>query len=1027
MNNTNIQKHIISLRIQENFRQCKKYKSNINFTYNGILFDICSVMKNLENNLKYSYIIKELYNMNMEKLEDIKLYLKGINIPTNIFEFNKNKYTEIMGYLYAVRNKLNELIKRAGMEKLLDTLDTISTNFNIKKFSSNNKNLLKTLNQICNVLSLTVVEFARDNDISNNYNDVYYDYLTSELIELQNYGTKLNIVLNHEKFIITIVFKQDPLNIIREYPIFKEKLDNLDFKLNALINVADNFRKRYMEQISIKNLIVEKNNKIIDDIIFSYDKFKKLKELPISLLVKQFVKGKISEQVEILTLFLISDKEDQFLAHIIYDMIANPSYLLNSQPMADKVYNSLHWSVQKLFKIAIKVAENKKNKVEFSENDIPYEKRIELLKADDYVKNKAKDKIKEANGSKENSAKAQQYLDGLLKIPFSTYKKEEVLSLTDNLKSNILNFRNLIKDNYELNDDILEKIIPNKFSNSNLENIITNLNNNIINELKLENTLTDYPEITTNISLLKKNLENLKIKKSIYLNKVEDILTKSVYGHNHAKTEIKRLIAQWMNGSMNGAVIGLHGPPGTGKTMLCKKGIANCLLDEKGDARPFAFLAVGGSTNGSILEGHSYTYMGSTWGRIADILMETKCMNPIIYIDELDKVSKTEHGREIIGILTHLTDPSQNTEFTDRYFAGIKLDLSKAIFVFSYNDAALVDRILYDRITEIKVKPLTKEDKIVICNSYLLPEIYDAVGFDKNNIIFEDDIISFIIDTYTYEAGVRKIKEKLYEIIREINLKIIMDSNFLLPFTVSVEYIKNLFSDKNKVHIKKIADKPHVGMVNGLYATSAGIGGLTIIQVLKNLSDNKLSLELTGQQGDVMKESMMCAKTLAWNLIPNETKKNITNDWKDNGNYGLHIHCPEGGTPKDGPSAGAAITVAILSRLCNISINNKVAMTGEIDLNGLVHQIGGLQSKIDGAIAAGVEKVLIPFDNSNDYKMYLKKNFESKTKTILEKDLDINELEKLNPPDVNIVIVKNIFDVIEHIFVNNNIKFNKFI
>lgn len=1026
MNNINIQKYIITLRIQDNFRQCKKYKNNINYIYNGILYDICNVMKNLENNLEYSYIVKELYNINMEKLEEIKLYLKGITIPLNIFEYNSKKYTEIMGYLYAIQKKLNELIKKTGMCKLLEILNTISENFNIKKLSLNNQNLLKTLNQVCNVLSLTILELSNDN-IYINKNDIYYDCLNSELIELQNHGTKLNIILNNKKYIINIVFKKDPLNIIIEYPVFKEKILNLNLMLNTLINIPENFKKKYIDQISIRNIIVYKNNKIIEDVILSYNKLKKLKELPLSLLVKQFLNNKIKEQVYILTLLIISDKEDQLLANILYDIIANPSYLLNPQLMADKVYNTLHWSVKKIFKIVIKSVKNKKNKVEFSENDIPYEKRIELLKVNDYIKNKAKDKIKEANGSKENSAKAQQYLDGLLKIPFSIFKKEEVLSLTDNLKYNILNFRNLIKNNFDLDEIILDKIIPNNFSNNNLENIIINLNNNIINELKLENTLNDYNDIINNISLLKNNFIDLKNKKSKYLKNVEDILNKSVYGHNNAKNEIKRLIAQWMNGNMNGAVIGLYGPPGTGKTMLCKKGIANCLIDEKGETRPFAFLALGGSTNGSILEGHSYTYIGSTWGRIADILMETKCMNPIIYIDELDKISNTENGREIIGILTHLTDPSQNTEFTDRYFSGIKLDLSKAIFVFSYNDSSLIDRILYDRIYEINIKPLTKEDKIIICNSYLLPEIFDAVGFDKNNIIFNNDIISFIIDTYTYEAGVRKIKEKLYEIIREINLKIIMNDNLNLPFIVSINYIKNLFSDKIIVNIKKISDKPYIGMINGLYATSTGIGGLTIIQVLKNLSDSKLSLELTGKQGDIMKESMMCAKTLAWNLIPIDIKKNIVNDWKNNGNYGLHIHCPEAGTYKDGPSAGAAITIAIISRLCNIYINNKVAITGEIDLNGFVHQIGGLQSKIDGAIAAGVQKILIPFDNLIDYKMYLIKNIESKKKNVLFKDLDIHELEKINPPNINIVIVKNIYDVIKHIFINNNIIFNKFI
>ena len=150
---------------------------------------------------------------------------------------------------------------------------------------------------------------------------------------------------------------------------------------------------------------------------------------------------------------------------------------------------------------------------------------------------------------------------------------------------------------------------------------------------------------------------------------------------------------------MKGYAFGFEGPPGTGKTTLAKRGISKCLIDYEGNTRPFAFIALGGSSNGSTLEGHNYTYVGSTYGRIVDILMETKCMNPIIYIDELDKISKTEHGKEIVGILTHLTDTTQNDTWCDKYFSGVKLDLSRVLFIFSYNDPSLIDKILLDRNT----------------------------------------------------------------------------------------------------------------------------------------------------------------------------------------------------------------------------------------------------------------------------------------------------------------------------------------
>ena len=162
---------------------------------------------------------------------------------------------------------------------------------------------------------------------------------------------------------------------------------------------------------------------------------------------------------------------------------------------------------------------------------------------------------------------------------------------------------------------------------------------------------------------------------------------------------------------------------GVGKTSLAKKGLANCLRDADGNSRPFAFIALGGSCNGSTLEGHSYTYVGSNYGSIVQILIDKKCMNPIILFDEVDKISKTENGKEITGILTHLLDSTQNNTFQDKYFSGVDLDLSKALFILSYNDVDSIDKILLDRVHRIKFDSLSVEDKIVICKHHLLPEL----------------------------------------------------------------------------------------------------------------------------------------------------------------------------------------------------------------------------------------------------------------------------------------------------------------
>lgn len=290
-----------------------------------------------------------------------------------------------------------------------------------------------------------------------------------------------------------------------------------------------------------------------------------------------------------------------------------------------------------------------------------------------------------------------------------------------------------------------------------------------------------------------------------YISNAMKILNGCVYGLDDAKMQIIQMIGTWIaNPDAIGNAIAIKGPPGTGKTTLVKEGISKIL------ERPFEFIALGGSTDSSFLEGHSYTYEGSTWGKIASILMKSKCMNPIIYFDELDKVSETPKGEEIIGVLTHLIDTSQNSQFHDKYFADIDFDLSKCLFIFSYNDENKVNPILKDRMYKIETKGYDTPEKKVITKDYLLPTIHSMINFKPEDITLSDEVIEYIISTYTEsEKGVRNLKRCLEILHTKLNLyrltngsideniqKNMKLENVSFPYTVTRECIEKLIKPK---------------------------------------------------------------------------------------------------------------------------------------------------------------------------------------------------------------------------------------
>jgi ATP-dependent Lon protease len=349
---------------------------------------------------------------------------------------------------------------------------------------------------------------------------------------------------------------------------------------------------------------------------------------------------------------------------------------------------------------------------------------------------------------------------------------------------------------------ILQSKTPPKFKSLAIQklNMIRSMEQGDSEYFKIKNWVDTFMKIPFNhYNELSVNINDGIDTCNLFLENAKKTLDQCVYGLEDAKLQIMQMIGQWIvNPNALGSAIAIKGPAGTGKTSLVKDGISKIL------GREFAFIALGGAGDSSFLEGHSYTYEGSTWGKIVQILIDSKCMNPVIFFDELDKISDSSRGQEINGILTHLTDITQNNQFHDKYFSEIDFDLSKCLFIFSYNDETLVNPILKDRMYRIETKGYDMKEKIIIAKNYLLPKIREQVNFKEEDVIIPDDTIQHIIQSMTKnEDGVRNLKRSLEIIYTKLNLfRLIkpentmftkqIDINVSFPFTVSKKHAEIL-------------------------------------------------------------------------------------------------------------------------------------------------------------------------------------------------------------------------------------------
>jgi endopeptidase La len=558
--------------------------------------------------------------------------------------------------------------------------------------------------------------------------------------------------------------------------------------------------------------------------------------------------------------------------------------------------------------------------------------------------------------------------DDVLVKYYSKLSKLDRTNIMNNLKD-VKNYQSNIKP-------IILQIMDFPLPLNQKNHIIKNYNN-LMNSRFPDNKLRTWFDALMTIPFGKykginlNSMESKDVKK--FLDNLQESMDKAVYGHNEAKHHIIQIMAQQIrNPKSKGNVMGICGVPGNGKTSIVKEGIAKAM------DKPFIFISLGGATDSSFLEGHSFTYEGSVCGRIVNGLISSKCMDPIIYFDELDKISKTPKGDEIVNTLIHLTDPAQNAHFRDKYFHGVDIDLSRATIIFSFNDSDNVSPILMDRITVVETKYLLKPQKINIANDYLLPEILKDVGLKDGDVLFEDEVVSNIISNYTREGGVRKLKSLLYSIVRELNISNLLKTRInnkkvKFPFTVENDDLKLLLKDHRMIEPETIHKEDQIGVMNGLWANSYGNGGILEIQSLWIPTATPFEIRATGNLQQVIKESTMVASTLAFNYLDKELQNTYLSEWKKRP-QGIHLHFPDGATPKDGPSAGGALAVTIYSLLSKRKIKHDVAMTGEINFQGRITAIGGLENKLEGAKRAGVKLALYPKENQKDMDKIYERN-----------------------------------------------------
>ncbi|MBO4616549.1 MAG: endopeptidase La [Lachnospiraceae bacterium] len=426
-----------------------------------------------------------------------------------------------------------------------------------------------------------------------------------------------------------------------------------------------------------------------------------------------------------------------------------------------------------------------------------------------------------------------------------------------------------------------------------------------------------------------------------------EVLDRDHYGLEKVKERILEFLSvRALNSRGDSPIICLVGPPGTGKTSIARS-IADAL------GKKYVRLSLGGVRDEAEIRGHRRTYVGAMPGNIVAGLKQAGVKNPLMLLDEIDKTS-ADHKGDVASALLEVLDSEQNSKFRD-HFVGIPIDLSEVLFIATANSASDIPGPLYDRMEIIEVSSYTANEKFHIAKEFLLKKQYEKNGLKTSQISINDAALKRIIEAYTKEAGVRELERKIGEICRKAAREILEKGTKKVTVTT-----KNLetFLGKEKYRADLKNKKDEVGIVRGLAWTP--VGGTTL-SVEVNIMPGKGEMELTGQMGDVMKESALAGLSFIRSIAP---KYKIAQTFFEQ--HDIHIHIPEGAVPKDGPSAGITMATAVMSAITGIPVSRNLAMTGEITLRGRVLAVGGLKEKILAAKTAGIKKVLVPLENKAD-------------------------------------------------------------